>query len=309
MKEKGMATSNTTFAREVGRIHPTVVEHFEPQTKLGAPKPGNAKEYADLNDDSTYSMYAWEFLRRNRFYQAMVDDLCPSFDLAQWGYRPTPAHEPSFGLTHVKHYSESHEESLPHWAPIMMMAGRMQHTITHFKHHQSPIEYPGAQVAVVFDLAPVFGPGTVALQTQADFAVKYLERLLSTGNLSQAFHASDDETVKEPTNRPNRQLLRGYLRLADVLSNPQTLLSENTDLPMAKRRGKPGLLTIEQAAALMPDYDVTDDKRQTITDDQRRDRAYRYADKAWKLIYGWECLSLLKFSEWEPPPITKTVPL
>lgn len=305
-----MIPSNTAFAREVGRIHPTIVEHFEPKKILGAPRPGTAKEYAALNDDSFYSEYAWEFLRRNRFYQAMVDGTNPSFDLAQWGYRPTPAHEAGFGLQRVKHYSESHNDSLPRWTPIAAMVDRMQDTVAHFKHHQPRIEYPGAQVAVVFDLAPVFGPGTLALQTQADLAVKYLERLLSTSNLLQTSRTTGGEAARESTNKPNRQLLRGYLRLADLLSNPQTLLSEGTEhLPMAKRRGKPGMITIEQAATLLPDYDVADDKRQTITDAQRCDRAYRYADKAWKMIYGWECLGLLKFDEWDLPPPKNAAPL
>ena len=305
-----MKPSDTTFARDAGSIHPSIVSQFESKKKLTVPKQGTAKEYAGLNDDSTYSEYAWEFLRRNRFYQAMVDGTGPSFDLAQWGYRPTAAHEAGFGLQRVKHYSESHEDSLPHWTPIAAMVDRMQDTVAHFKHHQPRIEYPGAQVAVVCDLAPVFGPATVALQTQADFAVKYLERLLNTGNLLQTSRATGGDTAKESTNKPNRQLLRGCLRLADLLSNPQTLLSEGTEhLPMAKRRGKPGMISIEQAATLLPDYDVAVDKRSTITDRQRRDRAYRYAENAWKLIYGWECLSLLKFGDWDLPPLKNAAPL
>jgi hypothetical protein len=303
-----MNPPDTTLARDAGSVHPPMVSQFEPNKKLAVPKFGSAKEYAALNDDSLYSEYAWEFLRRNRFYQAMVDGTRPSFDLAQWGYRPTAAHEAGFGLQCVKHYSESHDDSPPQWTPIEAMVDRMKDTVAHFKHHKPRIEYPGAQVAVVFDLAPVFGPATVALQTQADFAVKYLERLLTTGNLLQTSRATGGEAAKESTNKPNRQLLRGYLRLADILSNPQTLLSEGTDhLPMAKRRGKPGMLTIEQAATLLPDYDVADDKRSTITDRQRRDRAYRYAENAWKLIYGWECLSILKFDQLELPSLKRVL--
>lgn len=298
-----MSPSDTTLSRDAGSIHPLMVSEFEPKKKLAVPKQGNAKEYAGLNDDSTYSEYAWEFLRRNRFYQAMVDAKRPSFDLNEWGYRPTPTHEAGFGLQRAKHYSESHEESAPPWTPLAAMAERMQDTVAHFRHLPARIEYPGTQIAVVFDLAPVFGPATTALQTQADFAVKYLERFLSMRNLPQASHAQEGQAATEPANKPNPQLLRGYLRLADVLSNPQSLLAENTDLPMAKRRGKPGMITIEQAATLMPIYDITTDKRSTITDAQRRDHAYRYAKKARKLIYGWECLCLLKFDPLKLPPL------
>lgn len=305
-----MVPSDTTLIRDPGGVHPPIVAPFEPKKKLPVPKMGTTKEYAGLTDNSTYSEYAWEFLRRNRFYQAMVDGHRPSFDLAQWGYRPTLAHEPGFGLKRVKHYSESHKDSLPLWSPIAAMVDRMQDTIAHYKHLQPRIEYPGAQVAVVFDLAPVFGPGTVALQTQADIAVKYLERLLNTSTLSRASHTTGGQAATEPTNKPNRQLLRVCLKLADLLSNPQALLSEDTEqLPMAKRRGKPGMITIEQAAMLLPVYDANDDKRQTVTDAQRCDRAYRYAEKAWRLIYGWECLCLLKFGEWELPPPKKAAPL
>lgn len=141
MKEDRMNPPDTTLARDAGSIHPPMVSQFEPKKKLAVPKQGSAKEYAALNDDSA-SEYAWEFLRRNRFYQAMVDGTRPSFDLAQWGYRPTAAHEAGFGLQRVKHYSEGHDDSLPHWTPIAAMVDRMQDTVAHFKHHQPRIEIP-----------------------------------------------------------------------------------------------------------------------------------------------------------------------
>lgn len=300
-----MATPFTTLVRDPGSVHPTMVEHFKPKEKILAPNKGTASDYAGLKDDSTYSEYAWEFLRRNRFYQAMVDGNRPAFDLAEWGYRPTPAHEPGFGLRRVKHYTERHDDSPPHWEPFAAMEDRLRHTRRHFKHHRPTIEYPGAQVAVVFDLAPVFGPGTCALQKQADFAVKYLERLRKK-YVPQEFTASHIEAINQPT----KKLLRGYLKLADLVSHPQAQLSEGKeDQPEHKGRARPGIITIKQAATMLPDYYLPVKKQESITDAKRDDAAYRFADEAWKHIYGWECLCLLKFQDWEPPPLENEAPL
>ena len=304
-----MTSSPSIPSRVPGGIHPLMVANLLPKEKLKAPGIGTAKAYGTLTDGSSYSEYAWEFLRRNRFYQAMVDKRMPAFDLAEWGYRPSPAHEVGFGLKHVKPYTESYENSVPHWTPITAWTDRMQHTLDHFKHHRPQIEYPGAQVAVVFDLEPVFGPGTVALQTQAEIAVKYLERLLAARANAQSGPPTGGEASIEPTYKPRPALLRGYLRLADVLSSPQTLpLTGKEHLPKAKQRNTPSMLTMDEAATLLPDYDVTDDKRENITDGQRLDRARRYADKAYRLIYGWECLNLLKFDAWVLPKPKEEAP-
>ncbi len=302
-----MASSPPAPRPVSGSVHPPMVADLRPKEKLKVPSLSTAKAYGALTDDSSYSEYAWEFLRRNRFYQAMVDKRSPAFDLAEWGYRPSPAHEVGFGLKHVKPYTQSHADAVPHWAPIAEWTDRMQHTIDHLKHHQPQIEYPGSQVAVVFDLAPAFGPGTVALQTQADLAVKYLEQLLAARANAQPAPPDDSKASTEPIYKPKPALLRGYLRLADMLSSPHTLPFKE-HLPKAMQRNTPVMLTMEEAATQMPDYDVTDDKRENITDGQRLDRARRYADKAWRLIYGWECLNLLKFDAWVPTKPKEAAP-
>lgn len=304
-----MASSPSAPPRTPGNVHPPAVAEFQPKEKIKAPGVKSAKAYGTLNDGSSYSEYAWEFLKRNRFYQAMVDKRTPAFDLAQWGYRPTPAHEVGFGLKHVKPYTESHADAIPDWAPIAAWTERLQHTIDHFKNHQPQIEYPGEQVAVVFDLAPICGPGTIALQTQAALAVKFLERLVNErAHISTKVKApaparpaseSSTEPLAEPKNRPSKRLLRSYLMIADLLTSTKPALDET--LPVARQNTKPKMPTMEEVAKLLPHYDENNGKAEKLTDAQRLTRAYDYAGAAWGLIYGWECLNLLKFEDWGPP--------
>lgn len=307
-----MASHLSAPRRVPGGVHPHVVSDFTPKTKLKVPSIDNAKRYGSLDDDSSYSEYAWEFLRRNRFYQSMVDEETPVFDLNQWGYRPSPEHEVGFGLKKIKHYNDSHADAVPYWTPIAVWVARMQRSIDHFKHPSTQIEYPGTQVAVVFDLAPVLGPGTVALQTQANLAVKFLERLVIERAESSAKSINAKAEVDgwgdvlpvasklpaEPVNKPAKRLLREYLMIADLLSPNVPALDDS--LPVDMSRPKPKMFTIIEAARLLPYPVGANGKKEKRTDSQLEDRAYRCAEEAWRLIYGWECLNLLKFEEWIP---------
>lgn len=55
-------------------LHPPLVAEYLPKKKwLKIPSPNNENVYWGLTDQSSYTEYAWAFLRRNRFYQQLCD--------------------------------------------------------------------------------------------------------------------------------------------------------------------------------------------------------------------------------------------
>lgn len=275
-------------------IHPILVGDYKSKKKIKIPlSQGDAKHYGHLTDKSLFAEYAWEFLRRNRFYQAMIDNVNPSFDLDEWGYSAGPSHAASCGLTQpYKHYAESYEENPPEWAPLWAISARLHETLRSREFSRTSIEYPGQQVPFVFDIASTFGPGSIGLQMQADLAVKSIEEYLKARN---------QRPPPGLINRPGKPKLRMYLRLADLMSYPQKI--EPADgAPTAKNALQLTMITATQAAHKLEDFNFNDESKLPKTPVQRQNCTYDRVENARTFIYEWLCLTLLTFSKQEDEP-------
>jgi hypothetical protein len=275
-------------------IHPAQLSFFKPKLKVPNPKNRNSKSYGFLDDNSSYAKYAWEFLRRNRFYQALIDGVHPSFSIDDWGYRATASHEAHFGLRQKKAYSQEYEEIPPHWWPIAEVEDRMRPIHPNTRLNTVSLEYPRDQIAVVFDLSPGFGPNTVALRTQADLIVAHLQCLV----IQRAkLRGHKIDKVPEQVNKPSKQLLRTYLMTADLLSNPQYLrTNDNEELPIAMRRFRAPSISPDDAFKILAKSGISGAEANSLP---KGNPVYRFAEKAKAHIYGWHCLTLLKFDTWQ----------
>jgi len=277
------------ISNDRGCLHPRLVADYKPQESLKIKKESGPNQYGSLNDDSPFAEYAWEFLRRNRFYQAMIDNARPYFNIDDWGYRPRPGYPSICGLMEpYKHYSESYGDNPPEWKSFWEIETRIKDAMLQFRRQkQVTIEYPGQQVAFFFDLEEVFGPGVIGLKKQADIAVKQIMAHLG----EQALASESEDIAAKSTYRSNKADLRRYLRLADLLTIPQAIES-NGDTSTGKKQRR--VLTIKEAALRLPPYDFG---KKDKSDEEKIKSAYDFADEAREYIYGWKCLTLLTFED------------
>jgi hypothetical protein len=286
-----------------GSVHPKPVKDFRPKSPLKIPKANDEHHYGQLTDQSSYSEYAWAFVRRNRFYQAMVDRVRPAFDLEAWGYRGTADMPSGYGLLKAKHYREPFNEGMPvQWEAIDGFARQLALLRPAASAHPTPIDFPRSQVAIVFDLAPLLGPGGTAIDIQIDLARTRLHELAD--RLAQRAAARK--------NAPSKPLLRAQLRIADLLSAP-------TEPTVAQERRRPGALatprrevpvtrrdrerlfanmdgiSLKDVALLIPEFDLGRHGSERLSERQQTARASELAIGARKAIYEWHCLTWLQF--------------
>lgn len=279
---------------ERGCIHPRLVANYKSIKPLKPPRKNTADQYGSLNDESTYSEYAWEFLRRNRFYQVMIDQVTPSFNLDDWAYKAAPSYAPSCGLLEpYKHYSENFDDNNPpRWESFWQIASRTQDAMAFRRHRKfTAVDYPDLQVAIVLDLVPIFGPGTIGLRKQAEIAIKKVEECLKKGNSVPEPDDTDDYGSAYCKNKGD---LRRYLRLADLLSCPQAVKTDDGNPNENPRRQ---VLTLREAALKLPDYDFETKNGGAPSNETKINRTYDFVDQAWDYIYGWKCLTLLAQNE------------
>lgn len=283
-----------------GQIHPKQVADYKALQPLKLRRQSGSNQYGSLTNDSPYAAYAWEFLRRNRFYQAMIDKVKPAFSIDDWGFPSGDDCGSSCGLIEpYKHYSDSYEDSPTEWESLWEVRTRIQDALK-YRHPgkgRTVLNLTGEQVAFVFDLAPAFGPGTLGLQRQADIAVAAIEEYLASNPRSRA--GTGDPQVRGPVNDTSKMLLRAYLRVADVLTYPPPTKPNDG---LTEGKAKRTTLTLKDAALLLSDSDFIDDPKSAkgkpeLTPEKREDRTYAYADLAREYIYEWKCLNLLSFAD------------
>lgn len=289
-------------------IHPPEVAQYRPLKSLSIPTPNDATAYGTLTDESLYSEYAWAFLRRNRYYQQLIDRNT-TFPLTHWGYRPSPDHDFGHGLDREKNYFEPFAKGTsPQW-----------HGIYSFEHHlieltslrrnrnasMREIEYPSQQVAVVFDLAPLLGEGSSVLGIQLDRARALLQKMRPGQGIST-----------KRAKGPSKQLLRSQLRIADLLSSPEELAIAREANPnsLAANQQKAALKNLEltykpanslgmsDIVDLIPSFDLKRSSLDTAkigpTKEQRLKRVSELAVSAWRNMYCWDLLNWLQYDDW-----------
>lgn len=276
----------TSRARDVG-FRPRGMTHYTPKYSI---EKGDlfAEEarYGHLDDSTSYAEYAWEFLRRNSFYQRMIDNTAPQH-IELWGYLPSPGHLPHFGVCRPIPYRNKYSTSI-RWEPIeqsrLLIREAIMKTAGLGPANQPIIEVKGPQTALVIDLSEQFGPDCIGLRHQLEIAVEELASWMTKKQL------------KEEHIKPSKRTLRTYLQMADCLTYPQRLWAESI-----KGYGPAHLITVDQAAEHLLFEAVTfrllSEKLREAEFKRRQDRAYRYAKQAWDYIYKWKCLNLLTYPD------------
>lgn len=284
-----------SYAR--GALHPCMVENYLPKKKLKIPKKNDEMHYGSLTDKSPFAEYAWEFLRRNRFYQSIIDNASPSFNIEDWGYAPAPCYGYSFGLFEEKDYTQKYAVNEPKWMPLFDISSQVNDSLmsimSTLKSRPLEIDFPGFQVPFLFHIAPIFGPGSYGLQEQADLAISLIEKHMA--ELKQK-KKENDHQVKGLINRPGKDKLRMLLRVADLLTYRQKIDSDQTG-PSTETLPIPSRVTATEASKMLDDYNfLYDAKEIPKTPALLAEATLRYVEKARGMIYGWQCLSLLTFS-------------
>nr|WP_315218853.1 hypothetical protein [uncultured Duganella sp.] len=216
--------SPINFERPRGAFHPTLVKSAYPAHRFWPEEPGDENFYGTLSDSSHYREYAWEFLRRNRFFQQQhdcrVDDRPPPLLENQWGFQFHAEWEPSSGLEVNTHYSQPYiYPSEAHSGSQSFLCVRwsfLQHFKDQFRYlaASSPEltsrKLEDGQVTVVFDLLS-FAGRSHTINQQIEIARAELQRLAS----------KMEATSKERRNseQPYKSNLRNLLRIADLYSS------------------------------------------------------------------------------------------
>lgn len=320
--------SNKILQKKRSGVHPNDVSHLRNIPPLVIPKPNDEKSYGTLSDASKYSEYAWAFLRRNRFYQALIDKTTPALDQNAWGYRREPEANAGFGLVKEKDYREAYATGKPvEWQAIHDFRQRMQRVYRPTDSTTTRLEYPRSQIEIIFDFGPVMGPGTPAIEIQIALAQEKLKELAK--KFATELEKKTGISTEQRKNAPKKQMLRAQLRIADLLSEPKALVmakesrvhktpgnvnpqSRSPATATKERRHllelKSTKIAIKDAAKLLPDFDLQRKNSPRLSETQLEGRASELAVAAYKSIYEWQCLSWLQFDDWVtqfPHPKTK----
>lgn len=264
--------SYKNLIRPTAKFHPEQVANFSSNKVVALARSFTKNKYGNLTDKSTYAEYAWEFLRRNKFYQALIDahtnDKVPHHALPSWGYRQNNTNGQSSewefhcGLWRepYKHYSEAYSTDIA-WYPIeylrQTMCGKLGRTKT--------LEDTSTQLHITIDLGHKFGPEVSGLKKQLEIA----EQIVTTYHQYLKGGAwLNGELEIHPT---EKRILRRYLYVADLF----------TQLESEKK--KPTESWTDYIAnnlkKVQPKFSETD--------------VNKCAKSAFEYIYQWHCLGLL----------------
>ena len=315
------------FRRKRGDVHPQQAADLIPLHPFKPAYDGtNRACYDSLNDASSYSDYAWAFLRRNRFYQNSIDKTDPFLlDIEIWGHKPSALTPANCGLLEErktpkrKYWENSTKGEAVQWEAIhgffsdFSEQTRPIHRIfgSDTDSQRPPhLRKPHTLLPFVFDLDCLLGHDSTAIDVQLsiarailqDHARRLREHLRPSEGLPEEESESEQltgeklmascfENGKTP---PKKEELRNLLRIADLLS-PQY----EGDPPENKKRDNRKLL-----------WEMGDDKPsqenlvlklpQSFSgrgNEKRKDVSDGVKD-AYLMIYEWNLLKLLQFDNW-----------
>ena len=152
-KSRDQDLDDPDFIAIVPRLRPARAIH--PESTSAWEKPLKWKQFKKvaLSDQSSYHEFAWEFLRRNRFYQAMVDGRKNAISDSRWGYRWDTHVQRSHGLLRLKPYWEPYQVGQhPSWTGLDSFVEQLPKS-TNMNYTTVSLQLRPGQVAVVFDVA------------------------------------------------------------------------------------------------------------------------------------------------------------
>jgi hypothetical protein len=259
-----------------GKFHPVQVADLQPDKSVCQKRPFTKNKYGNLTDKSTYAEYAWEFLRRNKFYQALIDagngDKAPHYPLPSWGYKQSDGNEQNSeweyhcGLWRepYEHYSEAYSDKLT-WYPIEYL----RQNICGALGRATKLEDASSQLHITIDLGQKFGPNVSGLKKQLEIAEQIVtahHQYLKGGAWLKG--ELDIYPLK-------KGLLRRYLYVADLytqLESEKKKIAESWTDYIANNFKK-----------VQPKFSETD--------------VNKYAKSAFEYIYQWHCLGLLTLAD------------
>jgi hypothetical protein len=259
-----------------GKFHPVQVADFQPDKSVCQKRPFTKNKYGGLNDQSTYEEYAWEFLRRNKFYQSLIDagtgGKAPHYPLPSWGYRQSDASEQNSAWEYhcglwsepYKHYSEAYSDDLA-WYPIEYLRQNMRGALG----RATKLEDASTQLHITIDLGQKFGPNVSGLKKQLEIAeqiVTAYHQYLKGGAWLKG--ELDIYPLK-------KGLLRRYLYVADLYTQLESK-KKDPDVAWAKYIAK----NIQEGESTFSETDVS-----------------KCAKSAFEYIYQWHCLGLLTLTD------------
>jgi hypothetical protein len=270
--ENDASFTDEEFDELVPRQRPDEGMHPKNAEKLGNPKLAIAT--INLTAQDSYNEFAWEFLRRNRFYQAMLDGRKRQVPESKWGYAWHPDVTRTHGLVRLKPYEEAYGDGdPPAWIGLDSFA-EMLPTSVGMEFKTVPIDLRPGQIAVVFDVAGLIH-GQSPWGVQAWVVRERLKELCKV-------HFRTTEIFGKPT---HKNVLLRRLRMFDLLEKGTPLNTAASELhyrvrkPVAKVKGALSPFSAENMQLK---------KSEPVT------TAFDDANEAYKLVYRHGYLGLLR---------------
>jgi hypothetical protein len=188
-RRRGISAFETLIPvkRPHGEFHPpkTRIWTFENEKRINT-------DGLDENTDSI--VFAWELLRRNKYYMALVERKKGAIPESEWGFRWDKKVERIHGLMELKNYWEKFDEGKPpRWIGLDAFAEQVQSQQIGKEAKQTQVTLKPGQIAVVFDLANLFheSPWRIQLFALQDHLEKLSkEELKSQEVQGKKFHKS-----------------------------------------------------------------------------------------------------------------------
>ena len=252
--------------RPAEAIHPLSTQPFEgSKRKLRA---------AELTVQDSYHEFAWEFLRRNRFYQALVDKHKKSIPELEWGYAWHVSVPRTHGLVRLKPYWETYDEgNPPAWIGLDSFAERLP-THADMSAKTVSVDLQAGQVAVVLDLAGLIH-GQSPWDIQAWALRERLQELCGR-------HFQADAVSGKPA---HKKVLLRRLRMFDLLSAGMAL--DKAALELKYRQRKP-VAKVKGTASPFDSMHLQIGKSEPVT------TAFEDASEAYNLVYRHGYIGLLR---------------
>lgn len=223
-----------------------------------------------VNEESSYLEFAWECLRRNRFYMALVDNKIKQRPDTEWGYRWHKDVQRTHGLMALKPYIEGYNEGEPpRWFGLDSFAESFPTTAS-LEAVTVPIKLKPGQVAIVFDLGGHFvnSPWNVQLLAAHDELEKLAKKLYCVDGLS----------YKDK----HKEVLIRRLAMFDEISIGRSI--QEAEMNVSAHKAHAEFIKTRKSASPFPS---------AVGEQKAKTTAYDDADEVYDLIYRHGYIKLL----------------